>query len=152
MAILLTEKYASNSYAVIAALISVMALIFGFICIKSLKGVYNPKPVAQGNTHITLRDTFKAFFTVFSSRAAKIFLVFVFFFLTGSSMIQSNLTYMVVDCVGMEYDTGIVYVIISLVISMVIVVPVVEKVAIKKDRRFACLTFLSATLVGLVIC
>ena len=68
------------------------------------------------------------------------------------SMIQSNLTYMVVDCVGMEYDTGMVYVIISLVISMVIVVPVVEKVAIKKDRRFACLTFLSATLVGLVIC
>ena len=152
VAILLTEKYASNSYAVIAALISIMAVIFGFICVKSLKGVYTPKPVTQDNSNTSLKDTFKAFFNVFSSRAAKIFLVFVFFFLTGSSMIQSNLTYMVVDCVGMEYDTGIVYVIISLVISMVIVVPIVEKVAIKKDRRFACLTFLSVTLVGLVIC
>lgn len=152
VAILLTEKYASNSYAVIAALISVMAIVFGLICVKSLNGVYIPKPVTSEKTNISLKDTFKSFAGVFSSRAAKIFLVFVFFFLTGSSMIQSNLVYMVVDCVGMEYDTGIVYVIISLVISMVIVVPIVEKVAIIKDRRFSCMTFLSVTVVGLVIC
>ena len=152
MAILLTEKYASNSYAVIAAIISLMAVVLGFICVKSLNGVYTPKPVSDEKSNISLKDTFKSFFSVFNSRAAKIFLVFVFFFLTGSSMIQSNLTYMVVDCVGMEYDVGIVYVIISLVLSMVIVVPIVERVALKKDRRFSCLTFLTITVIGLVIC
>lgn len=152
VAILLTEKYASNSYAVIAAIISLMAVVLGFICVKSLNGVYTPKPVSDEKSNISLKDTFKSFFSVFNSRAAKIFLVFVFFFLTGSSMIQSNLTYMVVDCVGMEYDVGIVYVIISLVLSMVIVVPIVERVALKKDRRFSCLTFLTITVIGLVIC
>lgn len=152
VAILLTEKYASNSYAVIAAIISLMAVVLGFICVKSLNGVYTPKPVSDEKSNISLNDTFKSFFSVFNSRAAKIFLVFVFFFLTGSSMIQSNLTYMVVDCVGMEYDVGIVYVIISLVLSMVIVVPIVERVALKKDRRFSCLTFLTITVIGLVIC
>jgi GPH family glycoside/pentoside/hexuronide:cation symporter len=39
VAILLGEKYESNSYAVIAAIISVMAIIFGFICCKSLEGL-----------------------------------------------------------------------------------------------------------------
>lgn len=65
-------------------------------------------------------------------KPAKYFLFFVFFFLATSSMIQSNLTYMVIDCIGMDYDTGIVAVIISLVVSMAIVVPIVEKVAHKK--------------------
>jgi Na+/melibiose symporter-like transporter len=84
-------------------------------------------------------------------KPSKFFLLFVFFFLAGSSMIQSNLTYMVVDCIGMDYDTGIVYVIVSMVLSMAIVVPIVEKVAEKKDRRFACITFLTITVIGEVI-
>ena len=66
-------------------------------------------------------------------------------------MIQANLTYMVIDCIGMQYDKGIIFVILSLVISMAIVVPIVEKVAEKKDRRFAAILFLSITFVGEIV-
>lgn len=66
-------------------------------------------------------------------------------------MIQSNLTYMVIDCIGMKYDTGIVFVIISLVASMAATVPIVEKVAEKKDRRFASILFLSIVCVCEII-
>lgn len=152
VAILLTEKYADNSYAVIAAIISIMAVALGFVCVKSLKGVYNPKPVNSLNNKSSIGKTFKGFGEILKLKPTKFFLIFVFFFLSGSSMIQSNLTYMVVDCIGMDYDTGIVYVIISMVISMAVVVPIVEKIAEKKDRRFACILFLSITVACEIVC
>ncbi len=151
VAIVLTSKYEDNAYAVIAAVISILAVILGFVCVKSLKGVYTPKPVNENAGKITVKDTFKSFGEILKMKPSKFFLIFVFFFLAGSSMIQSNLTYMVVDCIGMDYDTGIVYVIIAMVLSMAIVVPIVEKVAEKKDRRFACITFLTITIVGEII-
>ncbi len=46
VALLLTEKYESNAYAVVAAIISVMAVVLGFVCCKSqtaftsLKGAF----------------------------------------------------------------------------------------------------------------
>ena len=39
VAVLLTEKYESNAYAVVAAIISVLAIILGFVCCRSLNGV-----------------------------------------------------------------------------------------------------------------
>lgn len=151
VAIVLTSKYEDNAYAVIAAVISILAVILGFVCVKSLEGVYTPKPVNENAGKITVKDTFKSFGEILKMKPSKFFLIFVFFFLSGSSMIQSNLTYMVVDCIGMDYDTGIVYVIITMVLSMAIVVPIVEKVAEKKDRRFACIIFLTITIVGEII-
>ena len=151
VAILLGERFSGNAYAVIAAFISILAVILGFVCVKSLEGVYTPKPVNNNSAGMSVKDTFKTFGEILRLKPAKFFLAFVFFFLTGSSMIQSNLTYMVVDCIGMDYDTGIVYVIISMVLSMAVVVPIVEKVAEIKDRRFACITFLSITVAGEII-
>lgn len=151
VAILLGERFASNSYAVVAAVISLMAIAFGFICVKSLEGVYTPKPVNPSAGKVSVKDTFKSFGQIIKLKPAKFFLLFVFFFLTASSMIQSNLTYMVVDCIGMDYDTGIVYVIISMVVSMAIVVPIVEKVAEKTDRRTASIIFLTITMFGEII-
>lgn len=98
-----------------------------------------------------MKDTLKAFKEILSMKPTKFFLIFVFFFLTASSMIQSNLTYMVVDCIGIDYDTGIVYVIVSMVLSMAIIVPIVEKVAEKTDRRTASIIFLTITMVGEII-
>lgn len=152
VAIMLGERFKSNSYAVIAAIISVLAVILGFVCVKSLEGVYTPKPVNENAGKVTVKDTFKTFAEILKLKPAKFFLAFVFFFLTASSMLQSNLTYMVVDCIGMDYDTGIVYVIISMVVSMAIVVPIVEKVAEKTDRRIATIIFLTLTMVGEIIC
>ena len=153
VAVLLGKNYESNSYAVIAAIISVLAVILGFICCKSLEGVYEPKKAQEGIPvqKVTLKSTFKAFGDILKLKPSKWFLLFVFFFLVTSSMIQSNITYMVIDCIGMEYDTGIAVVIISLVVSMAIVVPLVEKTAEKKDRRFAAILFLSITFIGEVL-
>ncbi len=150
VAILLGERFSSNRYAVIAALVSVLAVIFGFVCVKSLNGVYEPKKVGPSEKS-NLKATFKTFGEILKMKPSKFFFLFVFFFLTGSSMIQSNLTYMVVDCIGMSYSSGIVYVIITMVVSMGVVVPVVEKVAEKTDRRTACLIFLTIAVIGEVI-
>ncbi len=153
VAVLLTEKYESNSYAVIAAFISIAAIALGVVCCKSLNGVYSPKETLPNQTvqKITLKNTMKAFGEIISLKPAKFFLLFVFFFLAASSMIQANLTYMVIDCIGMDYDTGIVFVILSLVGSMAVVVPIVEKVAKVKDRRFAAVLFLSVALAGEIV-
>ena len=150
VAILLTEKYESNAYAVIAAIISILAVILGFVCCKSLKGVYEPKKVSNDapEEKTSLKNTMRTFGEILKLKPAKYFFMFVFFFLVASSMIQSNLTYMVIDCIGMDYDTGIVFVILSMIVFMAIVVPLVEKTAEKKDRRFAVILFLSIALVG----
>ncbi|MBQ3904518.1 MAG: MFS transporter [Eubacterium sp.] len=149
VAILLGKKYESNAYAVIAAIISVLAIILGFICCNSLNGVYEPRKPKEGEEikKVSIKETFAAFGDILKLKPTKWFLLFVFFFLAMSSMIQSNLTYMVIDCIGMKYDTGIVFVILSLVVSMGVTVPIVEKVAEKKDRRFATITFLSIVFV-----
>ena len=151
VAVLLTEKYQSNAYAVIAVIISLLAVLFGFVCCKSLQGIYTPKSAEIGTEKSTVRGTFRSFGEVLKLKPAKWFLLFVFFFLAASSMIQSNLTYMVIDCIGMEYDAGITFVILSLVVFMAITVPLVEKTAQKKDRRFAAILFLSLTCVGELI-
>ncbi|MCR5208461.1 MAG: MFS transporter [Eubacterium sp.] len=149
VAILLGKKYEGNAYAVIAAVISVLAIILGFICCKSLDGVYEPRKPKDSETvgKISIKETFAAFGDILRLKPTKWFLLFVFLFLAMSSMIQSNLTYMVIDCIGMKYDTGIVFVILSLVVSMGVTVPIVEKVAEKKDRRYATLLFLSIVFV-----
>lgn len=151
VAVLLTSRFESNAYAVVAAIISIMAVAFGFICCKSLECVYQPKQAVEGAPGGTIKDTFRSFGEILRLKPAKYFLAFVFFFLATSSMIQSNLTYMVIDCIGMDYDTGIVAVILSLVVSMAVVVPIVEKVAHKKDRRFAAILFLSIACAGEVL-
>lgn len=151
IAIALGEKYKSNAYAVIAFIISVIAIVAGFVCTKSLKGVYSPKPVVEGEKTESIKDVFKSFAEIFKLKPTKWFMLFVFFFLAASSLIQSNLTYMVIDCIGIDYDSGISIVIISLVLSMGITVPIVEKVAERKDRRFASIVFLSIAFTLLVV-
>ena len=153
VAMLLGERYKSNSYAVVAAIISVLAVVLGFICCRSLVGVYSPKPLPENGVveKVTVKSTFKAFGDILKLRPTKWFLIFVFCFLAGSSMIQANLTYMVIDCIGMKYDTGIVFVILSLVVSMAVTVPIVEKVAEKKDRRTATIIFLCIAVLGEII-
>lgn len=154
VAILVGKRFESNSYAVIAALVSIMSIVLGIVCCKSLEGVYEPKKAngeMSASQKISLKETFKSFSDVLRLKPAKWFFLFVFFFLVTGSMIQANLTYMVIDCIGMEYDTGIVVVILTLVISMGITVPIVEKIAEKKDRRFAVIVFLSIVFVGEII-
>ena len=152
VAVLLGKKYESNSYAVIAAVIAIISISLGYVCNSSLKGVYEPKRAIPGVKEKSIFGaTTKAFIDILKLKPTKWYFLFVFFYLIFSSMIQSNLTYMVIDCIGMEYDTGIAIVIITLVISMAITVPIVEKAAEKKDRRFTSILFLSIALIGEIL-
>ena len=142
------------TYFHIAGGISLLALAAGLVCTASLKGVYHAKvakegaPVPKG---LGIGETVNSFRQIWQLRPVKFFLLFVFFFLAGSSMMQSNLSYMVVDCIDTDYNSGIAVVIGVLVLTMAITVPVVTAVSKKTDRRTACLIFISVAVVGLVL-
>ncbi|MBQ7638186.1 MAG: MFS transporter [Clostridia bacterium] len=58
---------------------------------------------------------------------------------------------MVVDCIGVDYSSGIAIVIGVLVVTMAVTVPIVTKVCEKTGRRTACLIFISVSAAGMVI-
>nr|MCR5041785.1 MFS transporter [Clostridia bacterium] len=147
VAVLLGSRFRSESYAAVAAIMSVLGIAAGLVCTRSLKRVYKPKTVAAGE-NMSLRETVRTFGGILRMRPARLFLCFVFFFLAGSSMIQSNITYAVIDCIGTDYDTGIIIFIVCMVLSMAVTVPIVEKTAVKTDRRTACIAFLTVAVAG----
>lgn len=146
----------SMAYCVISGIISILAVAFGLICIVSLKSIYLAKAEKNGdieiNKGVALKETISSFGEILKLKPFLIFILFVFFFLAGSSMIQSNLTYMVVDCIAMDYDTGIAMVIVTLVVAMAITVPLVTKLSEKTDRRTCCIVFFTFTIAGEIVC
>lgn len=142
------------TYIHVAGGISILAVIAGFACAAALKGVYQvkaPKPTDPAEKGLGVGRTLRSFREVLRLRPVKYFLLFVFFFLAGSSMLQSNLSYMVVDCIGVDYSEGIAIVIGVLVVTMAVTVPLITKVAEKTDRRTACLIFITISAAGMVL-
>ena len=142
------------TYFHIAGGLSIIAVITGFICAASLKGVYQARTQQEGepmHKGLGVGETAKAFGQILQLKPVKFFLLFVFFFLAGNSMLQSNLSYMVVDCIGADYSEGIAIVIGVLVVTMAVTVPVVTKVSEKTDRRTACLIFITISAAGMVL-
>ena len=143
------------TYMHVAGGISILAVIAGFVCAASLRGVYQarmPQPGEPKMKGIGVAATAKTFGEILRLKPVKFYLLFVFFFLAGNSMLQSNLSYMVVDCIGVDYNEGIITVIGVLVATMAITVPVVTKVCEKTDRRTACLIFISISAAGMLLC
>ncbi|MBQ9506714.1 MAG: MFS transporter [Clostridia bacterium] len=141
------------AYIHVAGGLAMIAALTGFICAASLRGVYQarmPKPDEPKQRGLGVAATAKTFGEILRLKPVKFFLLFVFFFLAGNSMLQSNLTYMVVHCIGVDYNEGIAVVIGVLVITMAVSVPVVTKVCEKTDRRTACLIFISVSAVGML--
>ena len=144
----------SITFIHVAGGLSLIGIVMGFICAASLKGVYQVRMPKENETvpkGLGIGDTARAFGQILRLKPVKFFLLFVFFFLAGNSMLQSNLSYMVVDCIGMDYSTGIAIVIGVLVVTMAITVPVVTKICEKTDRRTACLIFITFSGAGLFI-
>ena len=142
------------TYFHIAGGLSVLVLVSGLVCTVSLKGVYQAKAAQEGvpvPKGLGIGETVNSFREIWKLRPVKFFLLFVFFFLASASMLQSNLSYMVVDCINTDYNSGIAVVIGVLVLTMAVTVPVVTAVAKKTDRRTACLIFISVAVVGLVL-
>lgn len=142
------------TYFDVSVVLAVLAVFLGFLAVASLKGIFLEKaeqPPARLNRGKALRDTFSGFADILKLKPFKFFILFVFFFLFALSMIQSSFSYSIVYCMGMDYDTGIVLVVASLVVTMAVITPLAERFAKKKDRRTSALLFVSIACVGLLV-
>lgn len=139
---------ASLGWLLTSALLAVLAVISAVVASLSLRGIELKKAnsAADGKEKVKVSE----YLQILKIKPFRWFVMFVFFFLIASSMIQTNFAYLVQARLGMS-DEGMVIVIITLVASMGIMIPVVTKLAEKKDRRTAGIVFISIMLVGLIV-
>lgn len=135
----------SLGWTMTAAVLAVFAVVFAVIATLSLKNVPLEKAQATQSEKIHVKD----YIQILKIKPFRWFVVFVFFFLIASSMIQANFAYLVQGRLGMSED-DMVIVIVTLVAAMGLFIPIVTKVAEKTDRRKASIIFISAMLVFLV--
>lgn len=127
------------------AIIALMSLLFGLIAVRSLRHARLYRAPVPENRF----DFFKTMLTILRLRPFKTFTVFIFFYLIASSMIQANIIFMIVNCVGLTQDFMAVVVGV-LVVIMLIFIPLTTWIAEKRDRRTACLIMFSLMFAGLV--
>ncbi len=144
----------SVSWTLTAVFMAILSIIFAFIATGSLKGIALQKADAVANAadKKNIAAIFKEFFEVLKIKPFKWFAMFIVFFLIASSMIQSSFVYMIKDCIGLDADTYMVVVIVELVAVMAVFIPVVTKIAEKKDRRFSSILFMCIMCAGLTVC
>ena len=118
------------------------------IATKSLKGITLKK--ANEESDKKEKVSVGQYIEILKIKPFRWFVMFVFFFLIATSMIQANFAYLVQGRLGMSED-DMVIVILTLVVSMGIVIPIVEKVAKKTDRRLTSIIFVGIMLAGLII-
>ncbi len=131
-----------------AALLGVLAIISAVIAAKSLRGVAMLKGNSEASTQ-NEKFSFKSYFQILKIKPFRWFMMFVFFFLIASAMIQTNFAYLVKGRLGMSED-DMVIVIATLVVVMGLTIPLVTKLAEKTDRRITSIVFISIMLVGCV--
>ncbi len=140
------------TYFDVSVVLAVLAVFLGFLAVASLKHIYLEKaeqPHVSIDRGAAMRETFRGFADILKLKPFKFFILFVFFFLFATSMIQSSFSYSIVYCMGLPYDKGIVVVVASLVVTMAFVTPLAEKLAKKKDRRTSALFFIGLACAGL---
>lgn len=144
----------SLGWEITAIIMCVLSLMFGIFTVKSLKGVKLIKAEAENVTgeRKKIKAIFAEMLEVLKIKPFKWFAMFIVFFLIASSMIQSSFEYMIKDCVGADPEIYMVVVIVELVVVMAAFIPIVTKVAEKKDRRFSSLVFMTIMCVGLIGC
>ncbi|MGN0468746.1 MAG: MFS transporter [Acutalibacteraceae bacterium] len=130
-----------------AAILSVFAVAFGVAASLCLRGVELKTKRAESENQ---KASFKEYFEILKLKPFRSFVIFVFFFLMASSMLQTNFAYLVQGRLGMSSD-DMVIVIVVLVVTMAIMTPIVAKVSEKTDRRTASLIFISITFVSLIV-
>ncbi len=131
-----------------ALTLSVIAIIFAFIASFSLRGIELKK--ASENGEKKEKVSIKEYIEILKIKPFCFFIMFVFFFLIASAMIQANFAYLVEGRLGMSSD-DMVLVIVTLVVSMGIFIPIVTKLAEKTDRRFASIIFISLNMISLIV-
>lgn len=131
-----------------ALTLSVIAIIFAAIACFSLRGVKLTK--AEESSASAKKVNIKEYVEILKIRPFRFFVMFVFFFLIASAMIQANFAYLVQGRLGMSSD-DMVLVVVTLVLSMAVLIPVVTKIAEKTDRRTASIIFISLNIVALLV-
>lgn len=138
---------ASVGWLLTSALLAVLAVFSAVVASLSLRGI-ELKKAEQAGTQEKIRVS--QYIQILRIKPFRWFVMFVFFFLVASAMIQTNFAYLVQSRLGMS-DDGMVIVIITLVASMGLMIPVVTKLAEKTDRRKTGILFISVMLVALLI-
>lgn len=138
---------ASLGWLLTAAMLAVLAVISAVVASLSLRGIELKKAgEVAGKEKVKVSE----YLQILKIKPFRWFVMFVFFFLIASSMIQTNFVYLVKTKLGMT-DDGMVIVILTLVASMGLMIPIVTKIAEKTDRRKAGIIFVSIMLVALLI-
>ena len=135
-----------------AVIVGVISLIVGIIAIASLKSVKLKKvEITEEKKDGKWTDIFVTFGQVLKLKPFLTLMIFIFFFLMASSMIQSNLMYTIDYCLKGSHDVLEPIFIGGLVLTMAVVIPIVTKVAEKTDRKLTCIIFFSIGLAGLIV-
>ncbi len=129
-----------------ALVLGIIAILTGLVAAKSLKGVTLTRTETQQGEKVKLKD----YVEILRIKPFRWFVVFVFFFLVATSMIQTNFAYLVQGKLGMSED-DMVIVITTLVVAMAIIIPIVTKVAEKTDRRKTSIIFTLITMSALSV-
>lgn len=139
---------ASLGWLFTSALLAVLAVLSAVVAARSLRGIELKKAADQPGAQEKIKVT--EYVQILKIKPFCWFVMFVFFFLIASSMIQTNFAYLVQARLGMS-DEGMVIVIITLVASMGLMIPIVTKLAEKTDRRKTGIIFVSIMLAGLIV-
>lgn len=144
----------SFGWLMTAIIMAIMSITFALIAVKSLKGLSLEKANAEKTPEDkkSIKVIFSEFFEVLKIKPFKWFSLFIVFFLMASSMIQSSFEYMVVHLVKADPETWMTVIIVELVAVNAVLIPLVTKLAEKKDRRFTSIIFMSVMCAGLIIC
>ena len=144
----------SRGWTLTALIMSIMSILFAVIAVKSLKGI----TLTKAECEVTAEDRkgvitiVKEYIEVLSIKPFKWLSMFIVFFLVASAMIQASFEYMVKDAAGADPEIWMTVIIVELVTVMAIFIPVVTKIAEKKDRRVSSLIFMSTMCGGLIVC
>ncbi|MGN0468747.1 MAG: MFS transporter [Acutalibacteraceae bacterium] len=130
-----------------ALVLAVVSIIFAVIASLSLRGVKLKKANESADGQ---KASIKDYIEILKIKPFRFFVMFVFFFLIASAMIQANFAYLVEGRLEMSSD-DMVLVIVTLVVAMGIFIPIVTKLAEKTDRRLASIVFVSLMFVSLLI-
>lgn len=129
------------------AVLCAMAIAFGVVAVRSLRGARLLKVESESKARFIF---FKTMLSILRLKPFKAFAVFIFFYLVASAMIQANIIFMIVNCLGLTQDFMVV-VMGVIVVTMLAFIPLTTWLAEKRDRRTACLVMFSLMLAGLVI-
>lgn len=134
----------STSWTISAAIVGVIAIVFGYITYQSTKKIKLKKAPSSDGENI-----FKTYRDIIKIKPFKFLLIFVILYLIQSSMTQADLIYLLQYRMGVDTEAYMPIALGAIVLGMIIFVPITTKLSNIKDRKFAVVTLLSIAAIGM---